>query len=95
MRLAIIRRRYNPYGGAERFIERLLAHLNKRGIKNTIITEDWSGPNNADGTECLRIQSSGFTRAARFKSFQKSVHTVLNQETAAGRQFDLIQSHEQ
>jgi UDP-glucose:(heptosyl)LPS alpha-1,3-glucosyltransferase len=94
MRLAIIRRCYNPYGGAERFIERLLPRLTQRGIKNTIITENWSGPNSADSMEYIRVQSPGFTRAARFKSFQKSVHTALNQETAAGRKFDLIQSHE-
>ena len=32
MRLAIIRQRYTPFGGAERFVERALQALATRGV---------------------------------------------------------------
>jgi UDP-glucose:(heptosyl)LPS alpha-1,3-glucosyltransferase len=94
MRLAIIRRRYNPYGGAERFIERVTARLTKRAIETTIIAEDWSGSDKVFGNKHIEVKCSGLSRTSRFVSFQKSVRAVLDHEAAAGRGFDLIQSHE-
>ncbi|HTP48158.1 MAG TPA: glycosyltransferase family 4 protein [Casimicrobiaceae bacterium] len=41
MRLAIIRQRYTPYGGAERFVEAALEALLERGIAITLYTRDW------------------------------------------------------
>lgn len=41
MRLAIIRQRYTPYGGAERYVEGALEALLERGIAITLYTRQW------------------------------------------------------
>ena len=41
MRLAIVRQRYTPYGGAERFVERALAALAARGVEIALLTRRW------------------------------------------------------
>jgi UDP-glucose:(heptosyl)LPS alpha-1,3-glucosyltransferase len=47
LRLAIIRQRYNPYGGAKRFIERALAALVSQGTQVTLIAQSWEGASQA------------------------------------------------
>jgi len=92
MRLAIIRRRYNPYGGAERFIERLILRLAQRNIETTILTEQWE--KNSAEAKVITVAVSGMSRAARFRSFSTGVSAQLAQQAAQGNRFDLIQSHE-
>jgi UDP-glucose:(heptosyl)LPS alpha-1,3-glucosyltransferase len=92
MRLAIIRRRYNPYGGAERFIERLIPKLAQQGIDSTILTEYWV--NHDSGASVITVPVSGIGRTARFRSFSTRVRAQLAQQSAQGNRFDLIQSHE-
>ncbi len=41
MRLAIVRQRYTPYGGAERFVEGALEALLERGIAISLYTRQW------------------------------------------------------
>ena len=43
MKLAIVRQRYNPFGGAERFVERALAALVAQGAQVTLIARNWEG----------------------------------------------------
>ena len=43
MKIAIVRQRYNPFGGAERFVERALAALAAEGAEVTLITRSWDG----------------------------------------------------
>ncbi|MFM8677622.1 MAG: glycosyltransferase, partial [Burkholderiaceae bacterium] len=92
MRLAIIRRRYNPYGGAERFIERLIPRLAQRNIDTTILTEQWE--KKSAEAKVIAVPVSGMSRAARFRSFNSQVTAQLAQQSAQGSGFDLIQSHE-
>jgi len=92
MRLAIIRRRYNPFGGAERFIERLIPRLAQRNIDTTILTEQWE--QNSAEAKVIAVPVSGMSRAARFRSFNSQVTAQLAQQSAQGSGFDLIQSHE-
>lgn len=88
MKLAIIRRRYTPHGGAERFIERIAASLAENGVATTIVAEQWE--KNADSPlEIVRAETRGRSRTARFLSFQSSVSEILRR-----RSFDLVQSHE-
>lgn len=47
MRLAIIRQRYTPFGGAERFVERALDALSARGIDILLLTRCWPPGSNA------------------------------------------------
>ncbi|MBU3725061.1 MAG: glycosyltransferase family 4 protein [Burkholderiaceae bacterium] len=85
MKLAIIRRRYNPFGGAERFIERLTPRLAQRGINATILAEDWPGTQGT--TPVIPVKAAGWTRTARLRAFQQAVKSQLGP-------FDLVQSHE-
>ena len=43
MKLAIVRQRYNPYGGAERIISRVLPFVEKQGTEITLITRRGEG----------------------------------------------------
>jgi len=41
MRLAVIRQRYTPFGGAERFVEGALEALLERGVAISLYTREW------------------------------------------------------
>ena len=41
MRLAMIRQRYTPHGGAERFLEGALEALLERNVAITLYTREW------------------------------------------------------
>ena len=43
MKIAIVRQRYNPFGGAERIVERALGALAGEGAEVTLITRNWDG----------------------------------------------------
>ena len=42
MRLAVIRQRYTPFGGAERFLASALEALAERGVAVTLYTREWT-----------------------------------------------------
>ncbi|MEO8754363.1 MAG: glycosyltransferase family 4 protein [Casimicrobiaceae bacterium] len=72
MRLALVRQRYTPFGGAERFVERALDALAHLGVELALITRRW--PRNADRRVSpvivnppyvgRTLRDSGFARAA-------------------------------
>jgi UDP-glucose:(heptosyl)LPS alpha-1,3-glucosyltransferase len=85
-RIALVRQRYNPFGGAERFIERALLALEQLGAEITLIAREWR---DAGARRVIRVnppyigslwRDAGFARAAR--------------AAWARGQFDLVQSHE-
>ncbi|HYA47674.1 MAG TPA: glycosyltransferase family 4 protein [Burkholderiales bacterium] len=85
MRLALVRQRYNPYGGAERFIERALAALRSQGVAVTLFAREWTG----DPGSVVRCDPFHVGRLWRDWSFARAVRGEL-----ARRSFDLVQSHE-
>ena len=92
MKIAIIRQRYNPYGGAERFVERALGALAAEGTEVTLITRSWDGAPREDFRQIIcDPPSTGWLagRAGRDKAFSACVQQAI----AAGG-FDLVQSHE-
>ena len=90
MKIAIIRRKFNPFGGAEQFITRTIAGLSTFNISTTIITEFWTKSDNAlTNQDWIKAEVQGNSRAAKFSSFNRSVANILSTN-----QFDLIQSHE-
>ncbi len=96
MRIALIRRKFNPFGGAEQFIIRTIQGLRAFNISTAIIAESWKDSGtSADNTPSLTGQDwikadvQGSSRVAKFLSFRQSVATILSTH-----QFDLIQSHE-
>ena len=92
LRLAIIRQRYNPYGGAERFVERALAALIREGAEVTLITRNWEGAPQEGFIQkiCNPSYSRLFGgRSARDRSFAACAKMAMSE----GR-YDITQSHE-
>ncbi len=86
VRLALIRQRFNPFGGAERFIERAIAALKRENVDVTMITRAWRG---ASAQHALVVDPPYFGRLWRDASFARGVRQLLGREP-----FDLVQSHE-
>jgi UDP-glucose:(heptosyl)LPS alpha-1,3-glucosyltransferase len=86
MRVAIVRQRYNPYGGAERFIERALPALERAGAEVTLIARSAEG---WGARRFLAVDPFHVGSAWRDASFARAAREVWE---AGG--FDLVQSHE-
>jgi len=90
MKIAIIRRKFTAFGGAENFILRASFGLSQFGIKFFIISERWKkNSNTSKDITWLNTKSCGVFRFSRFLSFQNSVKKIIS-----ANHFDLIQSHE-
>lgn len=88
MKLAIIRQRYTPFGGAERFLERALAALGRADLDITVIARDWpAGAASAYQRVLLRPFALG--RTWRDAAFARAAC----KEVARGG-YALVQSHE-
>ncbi|MDX7986389.1 glycosyltransferase family 4 protein [Xenorhabdus sp. 12] len=88
LRLAIVRQKYRPDGGAERFISRALEALEHEQLELNVITRSWLGENNPNWRIHL-CDPIKYGRISREKGFAKSARKLWQQE-----QFDLVQSHE-
>jgi UDP-glucose:(heptosyl)LPS alpha-1,3-glucosyltransferase len=86
MKLAIVRQRYNAFGGAERFIARALPALERAGAQVTLISrkaEGWGARN------VLRVDPLHVGKVWRDRSFARAARAAWRREG-----FDLVQSHE-
>ncbi len=88
MKLAIIRQKYSAFGGAERFIERLLPGLSSRNVDISVIARKWSGETNSP-MRWVPCNPFYLGSAWRDRSFAKAAC----QKVAEGG-YDLVQSHE-
>ena len=88
MKLAIVRQKYTPFGGAERFVERALEALRANGVDVSIIAREWQGQG-ADNRRGVRVNPFYLGRTWRDAGFARGVQRLIKQ----GR-FDLVQSHE-
>lgn len=89
MKLAIVRKKFNPFGGAEKFIQRLIAILStKRQIDIYIIANSWSGTEPKDVGK-IEVKTLGVNRFVDYLSFLRQVDRSLKQN-----HFDIVQSHE-
>ena len=86
MRLAIVRQRYNPYGGAERIIARALPALERSGAEVTLIARSGKG---WDARRVLQVNPFHIGNLWRDWSFARAARAAWRR---AG--FDLVQSHE-
>lgn len=92
IRLAIVRSRYNPFGGAERFVERTLSALEGTALDVTLIAREWAGQAESPAAKGwhLRICNPFHVgRVWRDKGFARAVQKLM-----ASGDFDLVQSHE-
>ncbi|HCX34919.1 MAG TPA: glycosyltransferase family 1 protein [Rhodocyclaceae bacterium] len=88
MRIAIIRQRYTPFGGAERFVERALAALQVDDLDVTVIARDWP-EDEASAYRRQLVRPFAIGRAWRDAAFARAACAAVK---AGG--FDLVQSHE-
>jgi UDP-glucose:(heptosyl)LPS alpha-1,3-glucosyltransferase len=86
MRLALVRQRYNPFGGAERFVARAAVALAGEGAAVTVFARDWRGGGDLRTVRCDPFYVG---RVWRDWGFARAVCAVLARES-----FDLVQSHE-
>lgn len=88
MKIALIRQRYNAFGGAERFVERAVEALATEGSTTmTLLARSWSGE--TSGAGFLRCDPYYVGRTWRDWSFARAACAAVS----AGA-FDLVQSHE-
>ena len=84
LQLALIRQRYTPFGGAERFVSRAMDALQAQGASITLLTRKWEG-----GGDALICDPFYLGSLWRDWSFARCVCRTLGQH-----HFDLVQSHE-
>ncbi|WP_337013773.1 glycosyltransferase family 4 protein [Pantoea sp. AS142] len=88
LRLAIVRQKYRPDGGAERFISRALEALGSEQLDLNIITRSWQGAPNPDWH--LHIcNPAKLGRVSRERGFARAARACWERE-----KFDIVQSHE-
>lgn len=85
IKLALIRQKYRPDGGAERFLSRAIDAL-KDDVELTIFTRKWQEQSGVCVVEC---NPPKWSRVSREKGFAQEVCQSISQ-----KEFDLIQSHE-
>ena len=85
MKIAIIRRKFNSFGGAEQFIARTIQGLSAFNVTSTIIAQSWAKIDGASNQNWIKADVQGNSRAAKFLSFNHSVASILSTN-----QFDLI-----
>jgi UDP-glucose:(heptosyl)LPS alpha-1,3-glucosyltransferase len=85
-RIALVRARYTPFGGAERFVDRALTALQQNGVAVTLVTRQWK-----EGHALPAILANPFYvgNVWRDWGFARSACHALAREN-----FDLVQSHE-
>ena len=88
MKIALVRAKYNPYGGAERFLNDAVAAMQGSDVIFTLFTRAW--PAQAAGAMEHRIVNPRYlTSAGRDSGFNAAVTRAMSAE-----KFDLIQSYE-
>jgi UDP-glucose:(heptosyl)LPS alpha-1,3-glucosyltransferase len=88
LRLAIIRQRYTPYGGAERFVEAALEALLERGVAISLYTREWPQAR-LQLIEPVLCDPFHVGRLWRDWSFARAVCRAVTEKAP-----ELVQSHE-
>ncbi|MDP2751073.1 MAG: glycosyltransferase family 4 protein [Rhodocyclaceae bacterium] len=89
MKLAIVRQKYTPFGGAERFVERALSGLASHPLDVTIIAREWTDTQAVHAYRFLKVDPFYLGRTWRDVGFSHHIQRIL-----AENRFDLVQSHE-
>ncbi len=84
-RVALVRSRFDAFGGAERFVQSTIAALSAQGATLTLVTRHWP---DGDGTAIV-LDPFYVGSLWRDRGFARAVCAEL-----PGRRFDLVQSHE-
>ncbi|MCS2157609.1 glycosyltransferase family 4 protein [Scandinavium sp. H11S7] len=87
-RLAIVRQKYRPDGGAERFVSRALSALSNQDLELNVITRQWQGEKQEDWNIHI-CNPRKLGRISRERGFAHAARQLWQTE-----QFDIVQSHE-
>jgi UDP-glucose:(heptosyl)LPS alpha-1,3-glucosyltransferase len=87
-RLAIVRQKYRPDGGAERFVSRALEALSAHDMELNVITRQWEGERQ-DNWHIHICDPMKLGRISREKGFADAARKLWQREN-----FDIVQSHE-
>ncbi|MDN5679312.1 MAG: glycosyltransferase family 4 protein [Ewingella sp.] len=87
-RLALVRQKYRPDGGAERFVSRALEALEDQDLDLSVITREWQGDVNPNWHIHL-CDPMKWGRVSRERGFANAARKIWRQE-----KFDIVQSHE-
>jgi UDP-glucose:(heptosyl)LPS alpha-1,3-glucosyltransferase len=87
-RLAIVRQKYRPDGGAERFVSRALSALSNQDLELNVITRQWEGEKQDDWHIHI-CNPPKWGRISRDRGFANAARQLWQAE-----QFDIVQSHE-
>jgi UDP-glucose:(heptosyl)LPS alpha-1,3-glucosyltransferase len=87
-RLAIVRQKYRPDGGAERFVSRALEALSAHDMELNVITRQWQGEHQ-DNWHIHICNPMKVGRISREKGFADAARRLWQREN-----FDIVQSHE-
>ena len=86
MKIALIRQRYTPFGGAERFVANAVQALRAEGASLTVVTRQWESGSEGESLICNPPYLGSLWRDW---SFARCVCDTLQKHS-----FDLVQSHE-
>jgi UDP-glucose:(heptosyl)LPS alpha-1,3-glucosyltransferase len=92
IRVAVVRQRYNPFGGAERFVERALGALVHEGAQVTLITRSWQGA--AQEGFGQKICDPPYSRIFGGRIARDHSFACCAQREMATGGYDIIQAHE-
>lgn len=84
-RVALVRGRYDPAGGAERFVQAAMDALEAQGVSVTIVSREWPGAHGA----AIVVDPFHVGSLWRDAGFARAACAELGR-----RRFDLVQSHE-
>lgn len=87
-RLAIVRQKYRPDGGAERFVSRALMALGNQDLELNVITREWQGERQ-DNWHIHICNPAKWGRISRERGFANAARALWQEQ-----QFDIVQSHE-
>lgn len=87
-RLALVRQKYRPDGGAERFVARALEALENQDLDLNVITREWQG--DIDPNWHIHLcDPAKWGRVSRERGFANAAREIWQKE-----KFDIVQSHE-
>lgn len=90
MKVALVRSKFNHFGGAEKFVERALEALVLVGAQPTLICQSWQSDHQTPAWPIIQTpKPKGLTRKAKASHFADSVRAVV-----AKNAFELVQTHE-
>jgi UDP-glucose:(heptosyl)LPS alpha-1,3-glucosyltransferase len=89
MEIGLVRQRYTPYGGAERFVADALSALRAEGIALKLYTRQWPGADGGETFEPVICNPFFIGNVWRDRGFARAVRASWSAHRP-----DLIQSHE-